>query len=108
LTSILYNQPHTLPKMPLAEVLHKTITEKGIEAGLARSSCEPVSLKLLLSSSKSRYSGNQTGPVPYSARRGPGCKVGTGAEQRLPMPNSWNSGNTGTRGCRNCARLEII
>jgi len=36
LTSILYNQPHTLPKMPLAEVLHKTITEKGIEAGLAQ------------------------------------------------------------------------
>ena len=36
LTNILYNQPYDLPRMPLAEVLHKTITEKGIEAGLAQ------------------------------------------------------------------------
>ncbi len=36
LTNILYNQPHSLPKMSVAEVLHKTITEKGIEAGVAQ------------------------------------------------------------------------
>ncbi|MCM3904959.1 MAG: serine hydrolase [Pyrinomonadaceae bacterium] len=36
LTNILYNQPYDTPRMPLAEVLHKTITEKGIEAGLAQ------------------------------------------------------------------------
>jgi len=36
LTNILYNQPYDMPRMPLAEVLHKTIIEKGIEAGLAQ------------------------------------------------------------------------
>jgi CubicO group peptidase (beta-lactamase class C family) len=36
LTNILYNQPYEAPKMPIAEVLHKTINEKGIEAGLAQ------------------------------------------------------------------------
>ena len=34
--NILYSQPHDLPKMPLAEVLLKTIEEKGIEAALAQ------------------------------------------------------------------------
>jgi CubicO group peptidase (beta-lactamase class C family) len=36
LTSILFNQPHNLPRMPLADVLRKTIEDKGIEAGLAQ------------------------------------------------------------------------
>ena len=36
LTNILYNQPYNLPKMSIAEVLFKTIGEKGIEAGLAQ------------------------------------------------------------------------
>jgi tetratricopeptide (TPR) repeat protein len=36
ITNILYGQPHELPRMPLAEVLNKTIGEKGIEAGLAQ------------------------------------------------------------------------
>jgi CubicO group peptidase (beta-lactamase class C family) len=36
LTNILYNEPYDTPKMPLAEVLHKTIAEKGIEAGIAQ------------------------------------------------------------------------
>jgi CubicO group peptidase (beta-lactamase class C family) len=36
LTNILYNQPYDTPRMPLADVLHKTIAEKGIEAGLAQ------------------------------------------------------------------------
>ncbi len=36
LTSILYNQPHSVPKMSIAETLHKTITEKGIAAGLTQ------------------------------------------------------------------------
>ncbi|MCA1600915.1 MAG: serine hydrolase [Acidobacteria bacterium] len=36
LTNILYNQPYNLPKMSVAEVLFKTIGEKGIEAGLAQ------------------------------------------------------------------------
>jgi CubicO group peptidase (beta-lactamase class C family) len=35
LTNILFNQPHNLPKMPIAEELRKTIDAKGIEAGLA-------------------------------------------------------------------------
>ncbi len=34
--NILYGQPHELPRMPLAEILNKTIGEKGIEAGLAQ------------------------------------------------------------------------
>jgi tetratricopeptide (TPR) repeat protein len=34
--NILYSQPHALPKMPLADVLLKTIEEKGIEAALAQ------------------------------------------------------------------------
>ena len=34
--NILYSQPHALPKMPLAEVLLKTIEEKGIDAALAQ------------------------------------------------------------------------
>lgn len=36
LTNILYNQPHSVPRMSVAEVLQKTITEKGIEAGLTQ------------------------------------------------------------------------
>ncbi|MGI8897032.1 MAG: serine hydrolase [Pyrinomonadaceae bacterium] len=36
LTNILYNQPYNLPKMSVAEVLFKTIGEKGIEAGLVQ------------------------------------------------------------------------
>lgn len=36
ITNILYGQPHDLPKMPLADVLLKTIREKGIEAALAQ------------------------------------------------------------------------
>ncbi len=36
LTSILFNRPYNLPKMPLAEVLKKTIEGKGLEAGLAQ------------------------------------------------------------------------
>jgi tetratricopeptide (TPR) repeat protein len=36
LTNILYNQPYDTPRMPLAEVLHKTIAEKGIAAALAQ------------------------------------------------------------------------
>jgi len=36
LTNILYNQPHSVPKMSVAEALHKTITEKGIAAGLTQ------------------------------------------------------------------------
>ncbi len=36
ITNILYNQPYDSPRMPIAEVLHKTIAEKGIEAGLAQ------------------------------------------------------------------------
>jgi tetratricopeptide (TPR) repeat protein len=36
LMNILYNQPYDKPKIPLAEVLHKTIVDKGIEAGLAQ------------------------------------------------------------------------
>jgi CubicO group peptidase (beta-lactamase class C family) len=36
LTNILYNQPYDAPKMPLADVLLKTIDEKGIEAGIAQ------------------------------------------------------------------------
>lgn len=34
--NILYGQPHELPRMPLAEILNKTIGEKGIEAGIAQ------------------------------------------------------------------------
>ncbi|HYJ85921.1 MAG TPA: serine hydrolase [Pyrinomonadaceae bacterium] len=34
--NILYGQPHTLPKMPLAEVLLKSIEENGIEGALAQ------------------------------------------------------------------------
>lgn len=36
IVNILYGQPHDLPRMPLAEVLLKTIEEKGIEAALAQ------------------------------------------------------------------------
>jgi len=36
LTNILYDQPYDTPRMPLAEVLHKTIVEKGIEAGISQ------------------------------------------------------------------------
>lgn len=36
LTNILYNQPYDAPKMPLADVLLKTIDEKGVEAGIAQ------------------------------------------------------------------------
>ena len=36
ITNILYNQPYDIPRMPLAEVLSKTIQEKGIEAGIAQ------------------------------------------------------------------------
>jgi tetratricopeptide (TPR) repeat protein len=36
ITNILYGQPHDLPRMPLADVLLKTIREKGIEAALAQ------------------------------------------------------------------------
>jgi len=36
ITNILYNQPHTVPKLPVADVLLKTIGEKGIEAGIAQ------------------------------------------------------------------------
>ncbi|HET6891567.1 MAG TPA: serine hydrolase, partial [Pyrinomonadaceae bacterium] len=34
LTNILFDQPYNLPKLPIAEVLLKTIQDKGIEAGL--------------------------------------------------------------------------
>ncbi|HKZ02582.1 MAG TPA: serine hydrolase [Pyrinomonadaceae bacterium] len=36
LTNILFNRPHNLPKMPIADVLQETIERKGIEAGLAQ------------------------------------------------------------------------
>jgi tetratricopeptide (TPR) repeat protein len=36
LTNILFNRPHNLPKMPVADVLQETIERKGIEAGLAQ------------------------------------------------------------------------
>jgi CubicO group peptidase (beta-lactamase class C family) len=36
ITNILYNQPYNLPKLPIADVLLKTIGEKGIEAGIAQ------------------------------------------------------------------------
>jgi len=36
LVKILYDQPHVLPKMSVAEALFKTIGEKGIEAGIAQ------------------------------------------------------------------------
>jgi len=36
LTNILYNQPHNLPRMPVAEVLQRTIAEKGIDAAIAQ------------------------------------------------------------------------
>jgi CubicO group peptidase (beta-lactamase class C family) len=36
IVNILYGQPYELPRMPLAEVLNKTIGEKGIEAGVAQ------------------------------------------------------------------------
>jgi CubicO group peptidase (beta-lactamase class C family) len=36
LTNILFNQPYETPRMPIADVLHKTIADKGIEAGLAQ------------------------------------------------------------------------
>jgi tetratricopeptide (TPR) repeat protein len=36
LTNILYNQPYDAPRMPIADVLHKTTAEKGIEAALAQ------------------------------------------------------------------------
>ncbi len=36
LTNILYNQPYNLPKMPVADVLLKTIERKGIDAGVVQ------------------------------------------------------------------------
>jgi CubicO group peptidase (beta-lactamase class C family) len=36
ISRILYNQPYEQPKMSIAEVLIKTIDEKGVEAGLAQ------------------------------------------------------------------------
>ena len=36
ITKILYNQPYESPKISIAEVLMRTITEKGIEAGVAQ------------------------------------------------------------------------
>lgn len=36
LTNILFNRPHNLPRMPIAEELRKTIDEKGIEAGVVQ------------------------------------------------------------------------
>ncbi|MDQ3473877.1 MAG: serine hydrolase [Acidobacteriota bacterium] len=36
LAKILYDRPHQLPKMSIAEVLFKTIGEKGVAAGLAQ------------------------------------------------------------------------
>ena len=36
LTNILFNQPYETPRMPIADLLHKTIADKGIEAGLAQ------------------------------------------------------------------------
>jgi len=36
LVKILYDQPHVLPKMSIAEALFKTIGEKGIDAGIAQ------------------------------------------------------------------------
>ena len=36
LTNILYNQPHSLLKMPLADVLLSTIQAKGLDAGIAQ------------------------------------------------------------------------
>ena len=35
LTNILFDQPYSMPKQPIAEVLLKTIQEKGVEAGIA-------------------------------------------------------------------------
>ena len=36
LTNILFNEPYETPRMPIADLLHKTIADKGIEAGLAQ------------------------------------------------------------------------
>lgn len=36
LTNTLFNEPHNLPKMPVADVLRRTIEEKGLGAGLAQ------------------------------------------------------------------------
>jgi CubicO group peptidase (beta-lactamase class C family) len=36
LTNILYNQPYSLPRMPLAETLLKTIQDQGIAAGVTQ------------------------------------------------------------------------
>ena len=36
ITRILFNQPYTMPKMSIVEVVLQTITEKGLDAGLAR------------------------------------------------------------------------
>lgn len=36
LTNILFNQPYETPRMPIADMLHKTISDRGIEAGLAQ------------------------------------------------------------------------
>ncbi|MGH9967304.1 MAG: serine hydrolase [Pyrinomonadaceae bacterium] len=36
LTHILFNQPYDLPKIPVADVLLKTIEDKGIDAGVAQ------------------------------------------------------------------------
>ena len=36
ITNILYRQPYDVPKMSIAEVMLKTINEKGVEAGIAQ------------------------------------------------------------------------
>jgi len=36
IAKIIYNQPYDQPKMSIVALLHKTITEKGIEAGVAQ------------------------------------------------------------------------
>jgi CubicO group peptidase (beta-lactamase class C family) len=36
ITRILFNQPYTMPKQSIVDLLHRTITEKGLDAGLAQ------------------------------------------------------------------------
>ena len=36
IVNILYNQPHDLPKLPLADLLFKTVNEKGVAAAVAQ------------------------------------------------------------------------
>jgi CubicO group peptidase (beta-lactamase class C family) len=36
ITRILFNQPYTMPKQSIVDLLHRTITEKGVDAGLAQ------------------------------------------------------------------------